>query len=132
MLEDATTDGPSLATALGNHRYALLTTYRRNGQAVSTSIWFAAADGKVYFRTSAEAGKAKRLTHNPRAQIAPSTAMGRRLGPVVDVVARRLGPEESAIARRAIGQRYGVMVPLVDLIVRVRHHDRIFFHIQSP
>jgi PPOX class probable F420-dependent enzyme len=102
--------GASLRPALGGHRYALLTTFRRNGQPVATPVWFALADDKVYFRTSPRTGKAKRLRYNARVQIAPSTAGGRPLGPEVEGRAPRLGPEESGIARRALEQKYGLQV----------------------
>lgn len=51
--------GTPLAAALDDHRYALLTTFRRTGRPVTTPVWFAVAGGSVYFRTSARTGKAK-------------------------------------------------------------------------
>jgi uncharacterized protein len=119
----------SLRAALGGHRYALLTTFRRNGQPVATPVWFALADNKAYFRTGPRTGKAKRLRYNARVQVGPSTAGGRPLGPVVEATARRLGPEESSVARRALEQKYGLQVRLVDLWIRLRRQEPVFFEI---
>lgn len=124
--------GKSLSAALDAHRYALLTTFRRNGQPVATPVWFALGDNKAYFRTSPQTGKAKRLRDNARVRIAPSTARGRPLGPAIEATARRLGREESGMARRAIEQKYGLQVRLVDLWIRLRHQEPVFFEVSAP
>ncbi|HLW47829.1 MAG TPA: PPOX class F420-dependent oxidoreductase [bacterium] len=123
--------GTPLAAALDDHRYALLTTFRRTGRPVTTPVWFAVAGGAVYFRTGAWTGKAKRLRRNERVRVAPGTARGRPLGPDIDATARPLGPEESEVARRALEQRYGFQVRLVDLLFRLRREQPLFFEV-SP
>lgn len=57
-------------------RYALLVTYKRDGTAVPTPVWFARDGEKVYVWTEINAYKAKRLRHDPRALLAPCTARG--------------------------------------------------------
>jgi uncharacterized protein len=123
--------GTSLAAVLDDHRSALLTTFRRTGQAVTTPVWFAIEGDAVYFRTAAETGKAKRLRRNNRVRIAPGTPRGRTLGPEVEATARLLGPEESAAARRALEQRYCFQVRLVDLFLKLRRQQPVFFEIRS-
>jgi uncharacterized protein len=123
--------GTPLADALGGRRYALLTTFRRTGQGVTTTVWFAVAGGAVYFRTAAETGKAKRIRRNNRVRVAPGTPRGRPLGPDVEATARLLAPGESDVARRALEQRYGLQVRLVDLLFRLRRARPIFFELKS-
>jgi hypothetical protein len=53
-------------------KYIQLTTFRRDGTAVSTPVHIVAGD-TAFFRTWNVAGKAKRLRHAPAVQIAPST-----------------------------------------------------------
>ncbi|MCI0397176.1 MAG: PPOX class F420-dependent oxidoreductase [Chloroflexi bacterium] len=74
---------------------ALLTTFRRSGQAVSTPVGTMTGDGKVYFMTPAKTGKAKRIRNNPQVTLAPCTFKGERLGPTVEGVARRLNGSEA-------------------------------------
>ena len=119
----------SLAAALNSHRYALLTTFRQTGRPVTTPVWFAVANGRVYFRTPAETGKAKRLRRNCRIRIAACTVRGRAMGPEIDATARQLGPEESAASRRALKERYGIQLRLVDLFLRLRREHPIFFEV---
>ena len=59
-----------------NQKYISLETYRKNGQAVRTPVWFADSDGQLYVYTLADAGKAKRLRNDPRARIAPCDMRG--------------------------------------------------------
>lgn len=119
----------SLPAVLGDHRYALLTTFRRTGRAVDTPIWFAVVDSRVFFQTGRQTGKAKRLRRDHRVRIAPSTARGRPVGPAVDAAARQLGPDESPLARRALEVRYGLQRRLVDLWMRLRHEETVYFEI---
>ena len=56
--------------------YVALTTYRRDGRAVTTPVWAAQRDGRLYILGSAEAGRIKRLRNSPKAAVAPCTMRG--------------------------------------------------------
>ena len=65
---------------LGNARYVSLATFRRDGRAVETPVWFAPHQGRLYVFSEATAGKVKRLRNDPRARVAPCNVSGRRRG----------------------------------------------------
>src|SRR5215217_7269103 len=52
-------------------KYLNLETYRKNGLAVRTPVWFVESNGTLYVRTSDDTGKYKRRINNPSDQIAP-------------------------------------------------------------
>lgn len=83
--------------------FALLTSYRRNGQGVSTPVGIHVAHGKVYFTTWSTTGKIKRIAHNPRVTLAPCTRRGTVLGPTLEGIARRLEDAEARQARALFG-----------------------------
>lgn len=83
---------------LGISKDVALTTFRKSGAAVTTPVWYAVLDGKLYVRTQAGAGKVKRICNNPRVRLAPCTFRGRLLGPAVEGRARILGPDEGRLA----------------------------------
>ena len=58
---------------LSGSKTALLTTYRPGGEAVATPLSVAVANGKVYFVTASDSGKARRLADNPEVTPATST-----------------------------------------------------------
>jgi uncharacterized protein len=82
-----------------------------------------AVDGdRAYMRTWATSGKAKRLRRNPRATVAPSTAMGSATGPAVEVRARFIDGPDADRAGRLIQAKHpvlhGLAVPLAHRLTR--------------
>jgi uncharacterized protein len=57
--------------AFGDPRYIALTTYRRDGRPVTTPVWLAALDGKIYVFTANTIGKAKRVRASGRVRFGP-------------------------------------------------------------
>lgn len=98
---------------LADAAYALLTTFRRSGQPVSSPVWIApAADGSEHLVviTVDGTGKVKRLRHTARVELQPCDVRGR----VADdaptfrgegVVVR--APDEVAAVRAGIVAKYG-------------------------
>ncbi len=105
-------------------RTALLTTYKRDGTAVSTPVTIAVDADHAYIRTWDGAGKAKRMRNNPAVLVAPSTVRGRATGPAIAARSRLLDGEEARRAARAIARRQvllqGVLVPLYHKLARYR------------
>jgi uncharacterized protein len=94
---------------LRGHKYALLTTFRKSGEAVPTPVWFGVGDdGRVYVRSEADTGKVKRIRANGRALLCPSDARGKPKGPAAEGRARVLPPTEHERAERAIAANYGL------------------------
>ena len=104
MLNDVDTAVPGVPMAasdpsagfgpLESSKTALLTTYRPGGEAVGTPLSIAMANGKVYFVTASDSGKARRLARTDRVTLAPCTLGGKVTGETVACRARRLDPEE--------------------------------------
>ncbi|MGP0052729.1 MAG: PPOX class F420-dependent oxidoreductase [Solirubrobacteraceae bacterium] len=94
--------------ALIGKEFALLVTFKRSGEPMPTPVWFGTHDGPVYVESLADAGKVKRLRHDPRVRIAPCTARGRPTGPFADGVGRILGPADENDAELALDRHYGL------------------------
>lgn len=114
---------------LKEHRYLNLTTFRKSGTPVVTTVWFALEDGTVYVTTKRDSGKTKRIRANPRVQIAPSTARGVALGSSVDAVAEIVPAAEQERARRALHRVYGWQVGIVELLERLGLRENIYLAI---
>ena len=107
-------------TALDCESYITLATYRRNGEAVETPVWFAARRGKLYVFTESRAGKVKRLRNDPRIRIAPCGIRGRRKGAWIEGSARRIDdPELVGGAYEALSGKYGWQMRLTDFFSRL-------------
>jgi uncharacterized protein len=94
---------------LAGHKYALLVSYRRSGEAVPTPVWFGLDDvGRFYARTGKLASKVKRIRNNPRVHVAPCTVRGVPRGPFADGTARVCDPTEEDHAERALQANYSL------------------------
>ena len=87
---------------LSSSRTALLTTYRRGGEAVGTPLSSAVVGDRAYFVTAGDCGKAKRLARTARVTLAPCTVAGKVTGDTVGGRARRLDPAERRRAARGL------------------------------
>lgn len=97
-----------IPAALKNEKYARLTTFRKNGTAVPTPVWFAEDGGLIYVMTRSDSVKVKRIWNNPDVRVAPCTIRGKITGPEVAGRARILPEEEWGPARSAIRAKYWI------------------------
>ena len=105
-------------------KYMSLTTYRRDGTAVSTAVWFVEEDGRLFVVTPADSYKAKRLRRNPAAMVAPSTARGKPKGDAIPAHVEFLPPDEHARVDRLMAEKYRVrrvlIMPIYKLVMKLR------------
>jgi uncharacterized protein len=90
----ASSDRSADFASLEGSTTALLTTFRRGGEAVGTPLSIVVTGGKAYFVTAGDSGKAKRLAHTDRITLAPCTLSGKVTGETVEGRARKLPPGE--------------------------------------
>ena len=93
---------------LKGRKYCVLVSYRKNGQPIPSPLWFGVANGKVYFHTSPDGYKVKRIRNNPAVLVAPCDTRGKPLGPPFSGEARVVDSAEEAVAERAIKANYGI------------------------
>jgi uncharacterized protein len=94
---------------LRGHKYCLLVTYKRNGEAVPTPVWFGLGEEQLYVRSETNVAKVKRIRNDPRVRIAPCTVRGKPVGPPAEGRARVLDqPSEAKEAEIALQANYGV------------------------
>ena len=101
-------DAAPFASLEGEHHVSLAS-YRRNGQAVPTAVWFALLDGALYARSMAEAGKVKRIRNSGDATVAVSDAAGVVGGPELPGTARILEDDDPLVASAdaPLDEKYG-------------------------
>ena len=119
--------------ALDRETYCSLATFRRNGRAVETPVWFAHAGGIFYVFSAGDAGKVKRLRVGNRIRVAPCTARGGITGDWIEGTGRIVDDEaEIALAYAALQRKYGWQMKLTDLLSRLtgRHARRKLLALQ--
>jgi PPOX class probable F420-dependent enzyme len=96
----------AIPEAIRGQKYISLTTFRKNGAAVATPVWFGEESGKLYVMTRSDMGKTKRIRNNSQVRVAPCTIRGKVTGPELAALARILPPEEHAHARQTVNRKY--------------------------
>ena len=124
-----------MATALGDERFLLVTTFKRSGEPVATPVWIAPLpDGRIGFTTSQGTWKVKRLRRNPAVRLQPCSRRGdpRPGSQVSDGTGEvftdgpRMAEVESAI-RAKYGVQFALLHGLGALLARVRRRRDVTF-----
>src|SRR5712692_4555770 len=87
-------------------KYISLATFRKNGQAINTPVWFAEQDGKLYVQTRNDSGKYKRIRNNPQVKVAACTMGGKITGPEFAGIARLLPAAQWTEAKKTLHRKY--------------------------
>ena len=117
-----------------DEKYVNVQTFRRNGEAVPTPLWFVGEGGTLYARTFEKTGKVKRLRREPRVRVVPSDAKGEPKGEWMDATATILDPnsDEARRANRLLNRKYGLMKRLTEPFFGLRYGKVVTVAIQVP
>jgi len=114
---------------LAGHSTIALTTFRENGQPVTTPVWFAQDGDKLYVMSLATAAEVQRIHQNAQVEVAPCAENGVALTPSIEAMALPLSGHQAEIARRALNHKYGLRGRLYDLIFSVKRQERVYLEI---
>jgi uncharacterized protein len=92
---------------LAKEHYISLETYRRNGRAIPTPVWFIEQNGKLYVSAPSHTGKVKRIRNNGQVRIAPCDGRGNVTGQWLDGQARFVEGAQADAADRLLTRKYG-------------------------
>ncbi|HLF84149.1 MAG TPA: PPOX class F420-dependent oxidoreductase [Blastocatellia bacterium] len=105
-------------------KYLNLETYRKNGNAVATPVWFAEDAGVLYIYSLANAGKVKRIRNNPLVRVMPCDFRGKAKGKWVEGRAQILDAAGAERAHRLLDKKYGWMRKLGGLYSKLMKRER--------
>jgi len=118
--------------AITDEKYVLLTTFRKNGDAVATPVWIVALnDGSGGVVTEADAGKVKRIRNNPAVTLQPCS-MRSTVKPgsaVVNATAEVLSEPGARQVEAAVRRKYRVVMFGLTLSNLVR---KLFRRAETP
>ena len=95
--------------AISDEKYVVLTTFRRNGDAVATPVWIVGLpDGTAGFSTEIDSGKVKRIRNNPSVTLQACGIRGKVHpgAPVVHATAEVLEGADAHGVGVAINRKY--------------------------
>jgi uncharacterized protein len=98
---------------LGDEKYVLLTTFRKDGRAVSTPVWAARDGDALDVWTAPDAGKVKRIRRDGTVRVAPCDRRGKPTGEAADAHAVVLPRAETEHALDLIRAKYGLLAKIL-------------------
>ena len=111
-------------------KYLNLETYRKNGKAVATPVWFAQDGSVLYIYSLADAGKVKRIRNNPRVRIASCDMRGKLKGEWIEARARIVQGDEAAKGHRLLDKKYGLLKKIGNVFSKLMKRERVVIAIE--
>ena len=118
--------------AIADEKYVLLTTFRKNGDAVTTPVWIAALpDGAAGFTTEDTSGKVRRIRNNPSVTVQACSMRGKVVpgSTVLHATAEVLLADEARPVRAAIRRKYRIVMLLLSASDLIR---KLFRRAEAP
>lgn len=112
------------ADQFSGQKYLNLETYRKNGAAVATPVWFAEEARVFYIYSLANAGKVKRIRNNSRVRVMPCDIRGNPRGVWVEAQARILDAPGAEHAHRLLDKKYGWVKKIGGLYSKLMKRER--------
>ena len=116
--------------SLETGKYINIQTYKKNGQAVSTPVWFISKDNRIYFRTSNKSGKFKRIKNNNNVKFALCDFRGKIIGEWHNGLAK-IDPDSNRLIFSKISEKYGIFAHVLNLLYKIKKMDIIILYIES-
>jgi PPOX class probable F420-dependent enzyme len=95
-----------IPATIRGQKYISLKTFRKNGAAVATPMWFGEENEKLYVMTRSISGKYKRIRNNTSVRVAPCNIHGVVTGLETAAMARLLPAQDHAQAHATINRKY--------------------------
>ena len=111
--------------ALFSGRYLSVTSFKRDGSAVATPLWFVSDGKRLYALTDLHSWKVRRISHNPRVLVASCRVDGKlRMEPVSGRAEVLTAEAELERVQRLLLERYRITYRVVMLFYRLGRRFR--------
>ena len=103
-------------------KYINIQTYKKNGLPISTPVWFIIKDNRIFFRTSQNSGKIKRIRNNNNIKFALCDIRGKIKGESFDGIAKIENDPNNVILSQ-INKKYGLSSRLMKIFYKIKKID---------
>ncbi len=110
-------------------KYINIQTYKKNGQPISTPVWFIIKDNKIFFRTSHNSGKIKRIRNNNKVKFALCDIRGKIKGEWYEGVTNIENDSNNSILVQ-INKKYGISSRLMKIFYKIKKIEIVILSIE--
>ncbi len=120
MPEEQTSMEKTGISQFAGQKYLAIETYRKNGEAVRTPVWFIEKEGTLFVRTDSDTGKVKRIMRKQHVRIALCSMRGEPKGEWIDAEAKFATDDEAEQTYQLLKQKYRLQYRLIRFIGRIQ------------
>ena len=110
-------------------KYINIQTYKKTEQPISTPVWFIIKDNKIFFRTSHNSGKIKRIRNNNNVKFALCDIRGKIKGEWYEGIAKIENDSDNSILFQ-INKKYGLSSRLMKIFYKIKKIDIVILSIE--
>ena len=110
-------------------KYINIQTYKKTGHPISTPVWFIIKDNKIFFRTSHNSGKIKRIRNNNNVKFALCDIRGKIKGEWYEGIAKIENDSDNSILFQ-INKKYGLSSRLMKIFYKIKKIDIVILSIE--
>ncbi|MDR4510807.1 MAG: PPOX class F420-dependent oxidoreductase [Nitrososphaeraceae archaeon] len=105
---------------ISSEKYINLQTQRKDGNFVSTPVWFVIKDDEIFIRSGSNSGKIKRIRNNKNVKFASCNIKGKIKGEVYDAIANFEFTSDYKEINLLFDKKYRVMVSLLKIFYKLK------------
>lgn len=105
---------------ISNEKYINLQTQRKNGNLVSTPVWFVIKDNEIFIRSGQKSGKIKRIRNNKNVKIAICDIKGKIKGEIYDAIAKFEVTLDYKEINSLFDKKYGIIASLLKIFYKIK------------
>ncbi|HJU59882.1 MAG TPA: PPOX class F420-dependent oxidoreductase [Nitrososphaeraceae archaeon] len=110
-------------------KYINIQTYKKNGYPILTPVWFIIRDNKIFFRTSHNSGKIKRIRINNNVKFALCDIRGKIKGEWHEGIAK-IEDDSNNIILSQIDKKYGISSRLLKIFYKIKKINIVILSIE--
>lgn len=105
---------------ISNEKYINLQTQRKNGNLVSTPVWFVIKDNEIFIRSAQKSGKIKRIRNNKNIKIAICDIKGKIKGEIYEAIANFEFTSDYKEINSLFDKKYGIIASLLKIFYKIK------------
>lgn len=110
-------------------KYINLQTFKKNGEIVSTPVWFVLKNNEIFFRSDADSGKVKRIRNNNNIKASICDIRGNIKGQTYTGIANFQDKSRYNEINSLFDKKYSLVSPILKIVYKFRKINLVILSI---
>lgn len=110
-------------------KYINLQTFKKNGEIVSTPVWFVLKNNEIFFRSDGNSGKVKRIRNNNKIKASICDIRGNIKGQTYTGIANFQDKSRYNEINSLFDKKYSLLSPILKIVYKLRKINLVILSI---